>query len=112
VRGSEFLCWATTVIQLLTIFSYRNEDEVGAGVRKFLSKNPNVKREDIFITTKVWPHLLEPGDLEWSLNDSREMLGLDYVDCFLIHWPFAVERTADKKVKLGPDGGVRVSEHL
>jgi diketogulonate reductase-like aldo/keto reductase len=81
---------------------------VGAGIREFLSKNPNHKREDIFVTTKVWPHLLEPEDLEWSLNDSLGMLGLDYVDCFLIHWPFAVEKTVDNKVKLGPNGEVLV----
>ncbi|TVY73621.1 Glycerol 2-dehydrogenase (NADP(+)) [Lachnellula suecica] len=83
---------------------YENEDEIGAAFREWLAKNPSVKREDIFVTTKVWPHLLEPEDLEWSLNNSLENLGLDYVDAFLIHWPFAVERTEDHQVKLGPDG--------
>jgi diketogulonate reductase-like aldo/keto reductase len=46
--------------------------------------------------------------VEWSLNNSLEMLGIDFVDCFLIHWPFAAEKTADNKVKLGPDGKVRL----
>jgi diketogulonate reductase-like aldo/keto reductase len=73
-----------------------------------LVENPSVKREDLFITTKVWPHLAEPEDVEWSLNNSLKMLGIDYVDCFLVHWPFAAEKTKDNMVKLGPDGKVRI----
>jgi len=68
-----------------------------------------VKREDIFITTKVWVHLFEPEDIEWSLNQSLENLGLEYVDCLLLHWPFAAERTEDHKVKLNSDGKVCTS---
>ena len=80
---------------------------MGNGIREFLSSNPSVKRKDIFVTTKVWLHLTEPEDVEWSLNNSLENLGLEYVDCFLMHWPFAVERTEDRKVKLDSNGGVR-----
>jgi diketogulonate reductase-like aldo/keto reductase len=71
---------------------YENEEEVGAGIKKFLDANPSVKRSDLFITTKVWNHLHEPEDVEWSLNESLNHLQLDYVDCFLIHWPIATER--------------------
>ncbi|KAI9649061.1 hypothetical protein NHQ30_001628 [Ciborinia camelliae] len=86
---------------------YKNEEEVGSGLREFLSSNPGVKRSDIFITTKVWPHLCgSPEDVEWSLNYSLEKLGLDYVDSFLMHWPFAAEKTDDYEVKLGDDGKV------
>lgn len=91
--------------------SYLNEDEVGTALREWLSQNPGVQRKDIFITTKVWPHLVEPEDVEWSLNNSLAMLGTDYVDSFLVHWPFAVEKTEDRKVKLGADGKVCASIH-
>ena len=87
--------------------SYKNEDEVGGALRKWLVDNPEMKRSDIFITTKVWPQNMEPEDVEWSLNDSLQKLGVDYVDAFLIHWPFAVERTEDHQVKLNNDGKVR-----
>ncbi|CZT04114.1 probable alcohol dehydrogenase [Rhynchosporium agropyri] len=83
---------------------YLNEDEVGTALREWLGQNPEFQRQDIFITTKVWPHLVEPEDVEWSLNNSLTMLGTDYVDAFLIHWPFAAEKTEDRKVKLGADG--------
>lgn len=87
--------------------SYRNEDEVGTALREFLSQNPSIKRADIFITTKAWPHLCgTPEDIEWSLNHSLEKLGIDYVDSFLLHWPIAAARTDDFEVKIGDDGKV------
>lgn len=86
--------------------SYLNEDEVGEALKVWLSRNPDVDRKDIFITTKVWPHLMTPEDVEWSLNNSLQMLGTDYVDSYLLHWPFVAEKTLDNKPKVGPDGKV------
>lgn len=86
---------------------YQNEDEVGSGIREFLSQNPSAKRENIFITTKVWNHLHAPEDVEWSLKNSLEKLQTPYVDAFLIHWPIASEKNADRTVKIGADGKVR-----
>ncbi len=85
---------------------YQNEDEVGTGFQKFLSENPSVKRSDIFITTKVWNHLHEPEDVEWSLKNSLEKLQTPYVDAFLVHWPISSEKNADRTVKIGSDGKV------
>jgi diketogulonate reductase-like aldo/keto reductase len=85
---------------------YQNEDEVGTGMREFLSQNPSVKRSDIFITTKVWNHFHEPEDVEWSIKNSLERLQTPYVDAFLIHWPIASERNEDRTVKIGADGKV------
>lgn len=92
--------------ELIPFISYENEDEVGSALKVWLAANPTFKRSDIFITTKVWPHLMEPEEVEWSLTNSLENLGVDYVDAFLIHWPFACERTEDRRVKLGNDGKV------
>ncbi|KAI1089159.1 Aldo/keto reductase [Rostrohypoxylon terebratum] len=91
---------------------YKNEAEVGEGLRAFLEKNPSVKREDIFITTKVWPHLMEPEDVKWSLENSLQNFGLDYVDLFLLHWPFAAESDANHLPKLGPDGKYIIKKGL
>jgi diketogulonate reductase-like aldo/keto reductase len=85
---------------------YQNEEEVGSGIRDFLSQNPSVKRSDIFITTKVWNHLHEPEDVEWSLKDSLKKLQTPYVDAFLIHWPIASEKNTDRTVKIDLDGKV------
>jgi len=91
---------------------YQNESEVGSGMREFLSTHPSVKRSDIFITTKVWLHLHEPDDVEWSLHNSLEMLRTEYVDCFLIHWPIASEKLDNRHVKLGSDGKYIIKKEL
>ena len=61
---------------------YGNETEVGAGLRA-----SGVARDQVFITTKVWPDHLAPADLERATKDSLARLRLDTVDLLLIHWP-------------------------
>ncbi|KAK3708522.1 hypothetical protein LTR37_011417 [Vermiconidia calcicola] len=78
---------------------YKNEEEVGDAIHDFLKDNQNVKRADIFVTTKLWSHLWDPEDVEWSLQDSLRKLKLDYADLFLIHWPFAIEKIDNNTMK-------------
>ncbi|MGB3387794.1 MAG: aldo/keto reductase [Pseudaminobacter sp.] len=65
-----------------TAHMYRNEADVGKGLRA-----SGVARDDVFVTTKVWPTDIAPGDLERSAETSLKLLGLDQVDLLLIHWP-------------------------
>lgn len=67
-----------------TASRYYNEKEVGEGIKKALDEKI-VKREDLFIITKVWVD--QRGDPEKALKESLEKLGLDYVDLYLDHWP-------------------------
>lgn len=64
-------------------FCYQNEEEVGEGLAEAFKSG--VKREDLFITTKLWCtfHTRVEEGLELSLK----ALGLDYVDLYLVHWP-------------------------
>jgi glycerol 2-dehydrogenase (NADP+) len=65
-------------------FVYGNENEVGAGIKAALDTGI-VTREDIFVTSKVWcTYHRTPGK---CLDESLKMLGLDYVDLYLMHWP-------------------------
>ena len=91
---------------------YQNENEVGTAVKEFLAANPSVKRSDIFIVTKVWNHLHDPEDVEWSLKNSLEKLQTPYIDAFLVHWPIAAEKNEDRSVKIGADGKVSTALHL
>ncbi|KAI1397841.1 Aldo/keto reductase [Hypoxylon fuscum] len=91
---------------------YQNEAEVGEAVRDFLAKNPSVKREDLFICTKVWQHLHEPDEVKWSLENSLQKFGLDYVDLFLVHWPVAAESDEKHMPKIGADGKYVIKKGL
>jgi diketogulonate reductase-like aldo/keto reductase len=91
---------------------YHNEHEVGNAVQDFLQANPSVSRKDLFITTKVWNHLHEPEDVEWSLRNSLAALRLDYVDLFLVHWPIACKREENMTPKKGSDGKFVLDEYL
>jgi 2,5-diketo-D-gluconate reductase B len=61
---------------------YENEREVGEGLRA-----SGVKRDDVFLTTKVWTTNFAPKDLERSAKESLARLRLTEVDLLLLHWP-------------------------
>lgn len=61
---------------------YQNEAEVGTAL-----KDSGLKREEIFLTTKIWMDRLNDGDLQKSVDESLKKLKTDYVDLLLIHWP-------------------------
>jgi diketogulonate reductase-like aldo/keto reductase len=61
---------------------YENEREVGEGLRA-----SGVRREEVFVTTKVWTTHFAPNDLERSTKDSLAKLRLSEIDLLLLHWP-------------------------
>jgi len=61
---------------------YDNEREVGDGLRA-----SGVRRDDVFVTTKVWTTHFAPHDLERSTRESLVKLRLPEVDLLLLHWP-------------------------
>ncbi len=67
-----------------------------------------IGREDLFITSKLWAHKLHPADVEGLLRETLSNLGLDYVDLYLIHVPFAFAR-GDDPVPKDDKGNVIVS---
>jgi diketogulonate reductase-like aldo/keto reductase len=90
-------------------YYYDNELEVGAALTDVLSRGV-VKRNDLWITTKLWSFFFDPSEVEAACRDSLEKLGLSYVDLYLIHWPFAVTKPDDLAVHLpkGPDGRLAI----
>jgi diketogulonate reductase-like aldo/keto reductase len=64
---------------------YGNEEWVGEGLRQGLAET-GLKREDVFLVTKVYWDKLAPGDFEKSVEQSLEKLKLPWVDLLLIHW--------------------------
>jgi len=65
---------------------YDNEAGVGEGIKLGLERT-GLKREDLFVTSKVWNFDMSKADAKASIEESLKKLQLDYVDLFLIHWP-------------------------
>jgi alcohol dehydrogenase (NADP+) len=65
---------------------YLNEHLVGQSLREVLSKG--VKREELWITSKLWNDKHGEKDVIPSCEKSLKDLGLDYLDLYLVHWPF------------------------
>ncbi len=69
---------------------YRNEREVGQALRAGLAEG-GIAREELFLTTKLWNTNHRPGRVEPAFRASLDRLGLDYLDLYLIHTPFAFQ---------------------
>jgi len=69
---------------------YRNEDRVGIAISEFLEAG-GARRENLFITTKLWNTNHRPERVLPAFEASCRRLQVDYIDCYLIHTPFAFQ---------------------
>jgi 2,5-diketo-D-gluconate reductase A len=91
-----------------TASGYRNEAAVGEGIRAGMN-SAGLSRQDIFVTTKLWPGNPAWGDApkthDQTIADcerSLELLGLDHVDLYLIHAPYGgPERLSQWRALIG-----------
>ena len=74
---------------------YRNEEEVGAALKQLFADG-TVRREDLFVTTKLWNNNHRPERVKPALQASLNRLGLDSADLYLVHTPFAFEPGDDQ----------------
>ena len=95
---------------------YGNEAQVGEAIR-----HSGVKREDIFVTTKVWNSDQGYDNTLRAFEISLQKLGLDYIDLYLTHWPVAetfvdtyraIERLYDEKLIRVPGVSNHHESHL
>lgn len=70
-----------------TARDYGNEHIVGRVLKECIEEQ-GVKREDIFITTKIGNSQQRLGNIEEQIDISLRNLQIDYVDCWLMHWPY------------------------
>lgn len=69
-------------IHIDTAKIYGNEKSVGEGI-----KAGGIPREKIFVTTKLWNEDMRSGRQLEAFEESLKLMGMDYVDLYLIHWP-------------------------
>ncbi|XP_058464853.1 1,5-anhydro-D-fructose reductase-like [Malaya genurostris] len=78
-----------------TAYLYGNEKEVGQAIREKIAEGV-IKREDIFVTTKLWNSYHDPINVEEAFNRSLTNLDIDYIDLYLMHWPMSYKFDAWK----------------
>jgi diketogulonate reductase-like aldo/keto reductase len=83
---------------------YRNEAQVGAALKELFADG-TVRREDLFVTTKLWNNNHRPDRVKPALQASLDRLGLDAVDLYLVHTPFAFKPGDDQDPR-HPHGAV------
>lgn len=69
-------------------YAYGNEAEIGRALKSVMAAG--VKREDLWITSKLWNSAHQPADVEPALQATLHDLGLRYLDLYLMHWPVAL----------------------
>lgn len=66
---------------------YQNEDKIGEVLKRVFTET-EIKREELFITSKVWNDMHGEGDVLRSCEKSLKDLQLDCIDLYFVHWPF------------------------
>ncbi|MGH0148344.1 UNVERIFIED_CONTAM: hypothetical protein FKN15_012889 [Acipenser sinensis] len=89
--------------------AYGNEQEVGEALRERVGPGKPIKREHVFVTSKLWNTKHHPDDVEPACRKSLADLGLPFLDLYLMHWPMAFER-GEVAMPRNADGTLRYAD--
>ena len=94
-----------------TAVSYQNETGIGDVLSEFVQTG-KVRREDVFVTTKVPPVFLAPEDVQPCVVGALERLKVKYVDMLLIHSPWGLRNKKDGNLKpTDKEGNLLLAHH-
>ena len=86
---------------------YQNEEDVGRALNDAFTAG-DAKREEVWVTSKLWNDSHAPEQVRPALETSLRKLGLDYLDLYLIHWPVALRHGV--ALPTGPEDFIPLSE--
>ena len=73
---------------------YQNEEQIGKAINAKVAEGV-VKREDMFVTTKLWNTFHDPKEVRGACENSLKKFKLDYLDLYLIHWPIGYTKSKE-----------------
>jgi diketogulonate reductase-like aldo/keto reductase len=93
---------------------HRNEEAVGEAMQDVFRAG-TIRREEVFVTTKLWNNNHRAERVKPAFDASRRRLLLDFIDCYLIHTPFAFkpgdeQEPRDERGRVLYDSGVALIE--
>ena len=93
-------------------WAYRNEASVGKALKEAIEEsNGQLKREDFFITSKIWNTHHSKPLVRKCLQETLDSLNVDYLDLLLVHWPFGyAENTGKEPFPFDDNGKMRYSD--
>ncbi|KAF5275188.1 hypothetical protein FQR65_LT04220 [Abscondita terminalis] len=90
-----------------TAYAYENEKVIGRVTNRWISQG-KLKREDLFLATKLPPSGNRPEGVGKFLKRSLENLQVDYIDLYLIHLPTGFKDVNDQIFPMTPDGQIDI----
>ncbi|XP_061906825.1 aldo-keto reductase family 1 member A1-A isoform X1 [Entelurus aequoreus] len=71
--------------------AYGNEQEVGEALALRVGPGKALRRDQVFLTSKLWNTKHDPSDVEEACKTTLDHLGVSYLDLYLMHWPMAFQ---------------------
>lgn len=90
---------------------YQNEDIIGTALKEaIVESNGTLKREDLYLVSKVWNTHHSKEQVVVCLNQTLANLKVDYVDLYLVHWPMGFKEGTGEPFPKDSDGNMMFSD--